>query len=189
MKRIAIFASGSGTNAEKIIQHFKNSELAEVSLIVSNKKDAFVLKRAETIGIATKLIKGKKELASLEFAEFLQEEKIDLIVLAGFLMLIPTILIAYFPDRIINIHPALLPKYGGKGMYGNFVHQAVFDAKEKKTGITIHYVNAQYDEGTIIAQESCKLEVEDSVETISKKVRGLEHTYYPLIIEKLLQKI
>ncbi len=186
MKRIAIFASGSGSNAEKIIKYFASNAEVEISLVVSNKADAFVLERARKYNIDTKLISGKKELKSLAFAEFLQDKHIDLIVLAGFLLLIPSLLISYFPKRIINVHPALLPKYGGKGMYGMHVHKAVVLNKETESGITVHYVNARYDEGQHILQASCELTPTDTAEAVAKKVQKLEHLYFPIAIEQVL---
>ena len=185
MKNIAILASGNGSNAEQIIRHFEGSEKAQIILIASNKKDAYVLERAKNHQIAH-LCFSRTELEQGKLRDLLIERDIDLIVLAGFLLKIPEHLIEAFPDRIINIHPALLPKYGGKGMYGSFVHQAVKDNKEERTGITIHYVNQHYDEGTVIFQESVSLLPEDSPETIAQKVHELEHKYFPKVIESLL---
>jgi len=189
LKRIAIFASGSGSNAEKIIEHFSTKTNVEVCLVVSNKADAFVLERAKKFNIETKLIGSKKELASIGFAEYLQDKSIDLIVLAGFLILIPKLLLSYFPDRIINIHPSLLPKYGGKGMYGKYVHEAVVASGVKESGITIHYVNAKYDEGRTIIQAKCSIENGDTWEKLSKKIQMLEHLYYPIAIEQVLTEL
>jgi len=156
-KRIAIFASGSGTNAENIITYFQDSEVAEVVLVLSNKKDAKVLERAEKLNVDAVFFM-KDELYSEEgILRVLKELDTDLIVLAGFLLKFPELIIAEFPNRIINIHPALLPKYGGKGMYGSIVHEAVVKNKEQETGITIHFVNENYDEGTIISQKKVAL--------------------------------
>lgn len=182
-KRVAILASGSGTNAEKIFEHFQNHPSVEVVLLISNRKKAFVHQRAQRFGIPSITFNRVDFYESDLILKGLQAEKIDLIVLAGFLWLIPENLIAAFPNKIINIHPALLPKYGGKGMYGMHVHEAVKNAGEKESGITIHYVNAAYDEGAIIAQYSCPIESNDSPEDIAKKVQKLEHTFYPKVIE------
>ena len=185
-KRIAIFASGSGTNAENIITYFQDSEVAEVVLVLSNKKDAKVLERAEKLNVDVVFF-TKDELYSEEgILRVLKELDTDLIVLAGFLLKFPELIIAEFPNRIINIHPALLPKYGGKGMYGSYVHQAVKNNNDSSTGITIHLVNQHYDEGKVIFQKSVAVSPEDSPEDIAKKVHVLEHKYYPKVIESLL---
>jgi len=183
MKRIAIFASGNGTNAQKIITHFKHNENAKVSLVCSNNKDAFVLERARKLKVKTITFTKEQLYNSNIVHDALIDEKIDLIVLAGFLLLIPGNILKRFPQRIVNIHPALLPKYGGKGMYGNFVHEAVINAGEKESGISIHYVNEKYDEGQIIYQAKCNLESDETPETLAKKVHQLEYQYYPVIIE------
>jgi len=186
MKNIAIFASGSGTNTEKIIAHFQNNEEIKIVLIVSNKADAFVLKRAEKNKIPTLILKREEFYETENIVDRLKSYSIDLIVLAGFMWLIPTSLIRAFPDKIINIHPALLPKFGGKGMYGLHVHEAVLNAKEKETGITIHYVNERYDEGKMIFQTQCNISKNDTPETLAEKVHQLEYEHYPLVIEILL---
>ena len=186
MKHIAIFASGSGTNTEKIITCFQNNEEIKIALIVSNKTDAFVLKRAEKNKIPTLILKREEFYETENIVDELNNYKIDLIVLAGFMWLVPTSLIRAFPDKIINIHPALLPKFGGKGMYGLHVHRAVLNAKEKETGITIHYVNERYDEGKTIFQTRCTINKDDTPETLAEKVHQLEYEHYPLIIERLL---
>lgn len=185
MKKIAVLASGSGSNAESIILHFKDSKKARVSLVASNKPEAFVLERAKKHLIPYFSFR-KLDLEGGSVRDLLVQNKIDLVVLAGFLLKIPDNLIESFPDSIINIHPALLPKFGGKGMYGSFVHQAVKDLGEKKSGITIHYVNPHYDEGKIIFQKSVDILPEDSPEDIAKKVQVLEHKYFPKVIESLL---
>ena len=185
LKNIAVLASGNGSNAEEIIRHFKDSEKARVVLVASNKKDAYVLERAKNHDIPHVWF-NRADLEEGRLKERLVAMKIDLVVLAGFLLKIPEHLIEAYPDRIINIHPALLPKYGGKGMYGSFVHQAVKDNKDEITGITIHYVNRHYDEGAIIFQESVALSPDDSPETIAEKVHALEHKYFPKVIESLL---
>ena len=184
--RIAIFASGTGTNAKKIIEHFEDRDEVEVALVLSNKPKAFVLTMANNLNIPTKIIKRNEFYHSQESLELLRAHKIDLIVLAGFLWLIPENLTRNYNGRIVNIHPALLPKYGGKGMYGMNVHKAVYEAKEKESGITIHYVNENYDEGQIIFQAHCQIDEEDEPIDISKKVQKLEHKYYPFIVDKLL---
>ncbi|MEP7171579.1 MAG: phosphoribosylglycinamide formyltransferase [Bacteroidota bacterium] len=186
MKHIAIFASGEGTNAENIIRNFLNRKDIGVTMVFSDQKNAGVLKRAAKLNIPV-CVFGKHELSETdEVLQLLKELKIDLIVLSGFLKLIPEKIIKEFKGRIINIHPALLPKYGGKGMYGMKVHQAVYDAKEKETGITIHHVNEKFDEGEIIFQEKFSLDENDSVEKILEKIRKLELVRYPKVIEKLL---
>jgi phosphoribosylglycinamide formyltransferase 1 len=185
-KSIIIFASGNGSNAEAIIQHFKNTEIAHVALIVCNNMTAGVLEIAQNHNIPF-LIINKKTIEEPLIITQLNDYKPDLLVLAGFLWKIPDQLMAEFPNKIINIHPALLPKFGGKGMYGLHVHAAVLAAKETETGITIHYVNEQYDEGALILQAHCPLSNSESVTSISKKVNRLEHTYYPITIELLLK--
>lgn len=189
MKNIAIFASGDGSNAQRIIDHFRTSKKARVSLVVSNNPSAFVLERAKNEKIPTFLINRERFWGSNEVVDHLKARNIDLVVLAGFLWLIPQNLIKAFPNRIINIHPALLPKYGGKGMYGLNVHRAVCQAGEKETGITIHYVNEHYDSGKIILQERCKVEEGDTPEQISAKVRELEHRHYPGVIEQVIDSM
>ena len=170
MLNIAIFASGGGSNAEAIIQHLKDHSNLSVKLIVSNRKDAGVLSRANQHGIDTFVFNRQEFRENKNITTKLASSKIDLIVLAGFLWLIPKYLIEAFPNKVINIHPALLPKYGGKGMYGHHVHQAVFDNKEKESGLTIHYVNQHYDEGNIILQARCRLVSTDQPEDIARKV-------------------
>lgn len=187
MLRIIIFASGSGTNAENIIEYFKNSTLAEVSYVISNNENAGVLDRAKKLNIPSRVF-SKKEMATDTFLNFLDEHA-DFIVLAGFLLKIPDEMISLFPNTIINIHPALLPKYGGKGMYGMHVHRAVVANKEPETGITIHYVNEQYDEGTIIFQKTVALDHNDTPEDVAAKIHVLEQENFPKVIEKLLKAI
>ncbi len=188
MKRIAIFASGSGTNAEAIMKHFEGSNLAKVCLLVSNKADAYALKRAAQFKVPTFTVHQKEDFASRQFVKFLKKAyKIDLIILAGYLWLIPKELILEYPNKIVNIHPALLPDYGGKGMYGDRVHEAVVANKEKESGITIHYVNENYDEGHTIYQESFKLKKDETPETLASKIHELEHKIYPHVIEQLIR--
>ena len=187
-KRIVIFASGSGTNAENIIKYFQRTQFAEVVRVLSNKKDAKVLERAEKLDVNTGFF-TKDELFSEEgVLKTLKKTKPDIIVLAGFLLKFPEIILKEFPNKVINVHPALLPKYGGKGMYGNHVHQAVLENKETESGITIHYVNEKYDEGEVIAQFETQLTPDDSMETLKKKIQQLEHEHFPKVIDQLLSK-
>jgi phosphoribosylglycinamide formyltransferase-1 len=186
-KKIAIFGSGTGTNAQKIIDHGKQtSSLFEVSLIACNKPDAGILQIAEKEDIPSILIDKEQFYQGDGYTRILKVKNIRLIVLAGFLWKIPQKLIDAFPRRIINIHPALLPKYGGQGMYGKHVHQAVLDNKEKESGITIHYVDEHYDNGDIILQEKCTVLETDTSATLAERVSRLEHEYYPQLIERLL---
>ena len=187
-KKIAVFASGSGTNAEKIFQFFQNHEQAEVSLLCCNKKNAFVLERGEKFNIPALVFNRNTFYDTGEVTDRLKAEGIDLVVLAGFMWLVPQNMVTSFPNQIINIHPALLPKYGGKGMYGMHVHEAVKAAGEQESGITIHYVNEHYDEGAHIAQFACHLEPADSPSDIAAKVQKLEHENYPKVIENLVLK-
>lgn len=187
MKNIAIFASGSGTNAENIANYFKNSSDVNVALIVSNKKDAFVLERAEKLNIESVYFSKNDFENTNEVLDLLRRKQIDFIVLAGFLLKVPGNLLEAYPDKIVNIHPALLPKYGGKGMYGDAVHKAVVEAGETESGITIHYVNENYDEGAIIFQAKCEVLADDTYEDVAKKVHILEYMHFPVIIEKLLR--
>jgi phosphoribosylglycinamide formyltransferase 1 len=186
MKRIAIFASGSGTNAQRIIEHFAGNDAVSVSLVLTNKPDAFVLERARKFNVPTHVFDRKRFYETREVLTLLQSENIDLIVLAGFLWLIPQYLIKAFPGRIINIHPALLPDYGGKGMYGEKVHRAVIESGDKKSGITIHFVDELYDHGSIIFQATCDIDRDETPGSLAEKVHKLEHQYYPLIIEQIL---
>ncbi|TAL61614.1 MAG: phosphoribosylglycinamide formyltransferase [Bacteroidetes bacterium] len=189
MRNIAIFASGSGTNAENIIQYFSNRNTAKVSLVLSNKRQALVLKRAEALKIRTVFFEHKEFYVTGKVLRYLALYKIDFIVLAGFLWLVPENIIEQYPERIINIHPALLPAYGGKGMYGDTVHKAVIGNRDKKSGITIHYVNKLYDKGDIVFQKQCKVDPADTPESLAVKVHALEYAHYPRIIEKLVVKL
>lgn len=186
MKRIAIFASGSGSNAERISQHFSDHADVEVTLILTNNPAAGVIARARQLHIPVVVFDKKTFVDSKRIVELLQRQQIDLIVLAGFLMLVPATLIRAFPRRIINIHPALLPKYGGPGMYGEHVHEAVAAAGEVESGITIHYVDERYDEGEIIYQASCTLENTDRAADIAEKVLRLEHAHFPSVVDDVL---
>jgi phosphoribosylglycinamide formyltransferase 1 len=187
---IAVFASGSGSNAENLIHYFKNHAWAEVTLIVCNNPDAYVLKRAAKLGVESIITDRAQWKNPDELVKELRKRDIGLIVLAGFLWLIPEPLIDAFPHRIINIHPALLPKYGGKGMYGDAVHHAVKANKETETGITVHFVNAHYDEGDIIFQKSTGIDPDThSHEEIASKVHDLEYEWYPKVVEDLVIKL
>ena len=186
MNKIAIFASGSGTNAENIIKFFKENKKNEISLIFSNNKNAYVIQRAINHDIKYHIFSRPEFYQSQKVLELLKENKIDFIVLAGFLWMIPDYLIDTYPDKIINIHPALLPKYGGKGMYGRHVHESVIANKEIESGITIHYVNKEYDKGNIIFQAKCNVLHTDTPDDVAKKVHKLEYAHFPKIIEKLL---
>ncbi|HEY0299116.1 MAG TPA: phosphoribosylglycinamide formyltransferase [Arachidicoccus sp.] len=184
--KIAIFASGAGSNAEKIIEHFQNSSIAHVKLILCNKENAGVLNIAKKNNIKSVLIDKTAFFHSDKYVTFLSNEQIDLIILAGFLWKIPANLIGAFAERIINIHPALLPKYGGKGMYGHFVHEAVIAAHEEKSGITIHLVDELYDHGKHLLQAECTLQSDETPETLAKKIHELEHKYFPKAIEDFI---
>ena len=186
---IAIFASGAGSNAQKIIDHFRNSTLARIALIVCNKKKAGVLEIAEKEQIPALVIEKEKFFLGDGYLNDLIEKKIDFIVLAGFLWKIPGSLLKAFPKRIINIHPALLPKYGGQGMYGDRVHESVLTANEKESGITIHYVDEHYDHGDIILQIKCPILDGDTPEILARRIHALEHANYPVIIEELVKQL
>jgi len=184
---ISIFASGAGTNAQKLIDHFKNDNLIKIVLIVCNKKDAGVLRIAEKENISSIFIE-RKNFYEDGYVAALEHYNINWIVLAGFLWKVPLMLIKKFNSRIINIHPALLPKFGGKNMYGNFVHEAVIKNKETESGITIHYVDEIYDNGKIIFQEKCIIDENETPESLAEKIHVLEHEHYPTIIESLIKK-
>jgi len=188
INKLAIFASGSGTNAENISRFFTHHPTAEVSLILTNRKDAGVILRAEKLGIPYKVFTREEFYDTEKVMSYLSEYKIDLIILAGFLWLIPKNLIEAYPGRIVNIHPALLPRYGGKGMYGMRVHETVIANKDAESGITIHYVNEVYDAGNIIFQKKCKVSPGETPESLAAKVHTLEYKYYPRIIEKLVRR-
>lgn len=183
--KIAILASGSGSNAENIIHFFANNTKFEFPLIVSNKSDAFVHERAKKLQVPTFTFSREDFSTGEKILTLLKQYKIDCIVLAGFLLKIPTVLIDAFPQKIINIHPALLPKYGGKGMYGHHVHEAVKESGDTESGISIHYVNSNYDEGNIIFQAKCPVLPTDSPDMIAKKVHALEYEYFPKVIAEL----
>lgn len=186
MKRIAIFASGNGTNAETIAGYFRNNNNIRVEMILSNRADAFVLERAKNLEIESGVFSRADLKDPGKLAQNLINKKIDLIVLAGFLWLIPPGLLKAFSRKIINIHPALLPKYGGKNMYGMRVHEAVIEAGEKESGITIHFVDEIYDHGKVIFQAKCSVEPNDTPESLAAKIHELEYKHYPEVIEQLL---
>lgn len=189
MTNFAIFASGNGTNAENIMQYFKDHEHIRCGLIVSNKKNAPVLERAAKHNIPSAYIPTRDFRENPEKAiDILETYNIDFIVLAGFMVLVPSAIIQRYPNKIINIHPALLPEYGGKGMYGDNVHQAIIQANEKQSGISIHYVNEKYDDGQVIFQAACPVSKDDTVESLKEKVHQLEYEHYPPIIEQAIRE-
>lgn len=186
MKKIIVFASGSGSNAENIIQYFEKTEMAKVVLVLTNNAAAKVIQRAENHNIPVEIF-TKNDLNEGKVLQMLNKLSPDLIVLAGFLLQFPKSIIEVYPTSIINIHPALLPNYGGKGMYGMHIHNAVIENKEKETGITIHYVNENYDEGAIIFQQKVALEDNDTAETVAAKIHVLEQQYFPAVLAKVLE--
>jgi phosphoribosylglycinamide formyltransferase-1 len=187
MKRIAIFASGNGTNAQNIIEYFKDNPEVVISLVLSNNSDAFVLERAKRFSVPVFTFDRFTFNETTEVVDKLKKYSIDLIVLAGFLWLVPKYLIERYPGRIINIHPALLPKYGGKGMYGMRVHEKVIESGDPESGITIHYVNEKYDDGAVIFQAKCRIDDGDTPELLAGKVHKLEYENFPRIIGQLLE--
>lgn len=186
MKKIAIFASGSGSNAENISRYFFNSETVNVALVLSNRPTAAVHGRVKALDVPSFSFTHEEFSTGEKIASLLSEHNIDLVVLAGFMSRISDSLLKAYPNKIINIHPALLPKFGGKGMYGIHVHEAVIAATETQSGITIHYINEHYDEGEIIFQTSCPVYPTDTPETLAERIHSLEYKYYPEVIEKLL---
>ena len=187
--RIAVFASGAGSNAQALITFFRNSELATVALIVCNKPGAGVISIAEKEAVPVLLIEKEAFFRGDAYLPILKKEAIDFIVLAGFLWKIPQTLIEAYPKRIVNLHPALLPKYGGKGMYGRFVHEAVLNSGELETGITIHYVDELYDNGDVIFQTACPVLPGDGPADISDRIHRLEHIHYPRVVEDVLKQL
>jgi phosphoribosylglycinamide formyltransferase-1 len=185
--RLAIFASGNGGNAENITRYFfENNDIKPV-IILSNKKEAFVHERARDLGIPSFTFSKNEFDEGTKIVSILHEYEVDFVVLAGFLLKISQPILDAFPDKIVNIHPALLPKFGGKGMYGSYVHRAVVEAGERESGITIHYVNENYDEGGVIFQASCEVLASDTGDDVGRKVSELEYAYYPRVIEKVLK--
>ena len=188
MNNIAILASGSGTNTENIIRYFSNHPLIRVTLVATDNPNAYVIERAKTSAVPV-VVFSMEELRNGVLLNILKLNNIDLIVLAGFIKLVPEQVVNAFPGRIVNIHPALLPAYGGKGMYGNNVHEAVLANGERESGITIHYVNNRYDEGDIIFQAKCEVNPSDTPDTLAQKVHVLEYQHYPRVIESLLTSL
>lgn len=186
MKRFAILASGNGSNAEHIVRFFRENGNAEVACIITNRPDAYVLTRAESLGIPSKVFARDSFASGLEILAFLEKQGVVAIVLAGFLLKIPQLLIDAFPGRIINIHPALLPKHGGKGMYGMKVHEAVINSGDRHSGISIHLVNAHYDEGEILLQMKCEVKPDDDPVSLAARIHELEYCYYPPTIARFL---
>ena len=189
MKKIAIFASGSGSNAENIAHFFNGNEEVEISLIVCNKPDAFVLERAKKLGIPAKIIRGAEMSDEATVMSLMSEYQIDFIVLAGYLLRIPEYLVKAYPNAIVNIHPALIPLHCGKGMYGDRVHEDVIACGDKESGITIHYVNEQYDAGDIIFQAKCPVEPGDNAHDVATKVHALEYAHFPRVIAETIAKL
>lgn len=189
MKRIAIFASGNGSNAERLTKYFSGNTDVEISLILTNRSDAGVIERAKNLGVKSVVFNRGDFVEDGMVDVLLHHHSIDFVILAGFLWLIPDFMINNFPNKIVNIHPALLPKYGGKGMFGMNVHKAVINAGEKQSGISIHYVNSKYDEGQIIFQATVDIEDNETAETLAGKIHELEYEHFPLIIEETLLSI
>jgi len=189
MKNIAIFASGSGTNAENLIRFFRTSPFGKVRTVLSNQADAGVIDRAQSLEVESLVFTREQFYNTHEVLDLLMERDINYIVLAGFLWLVPEYLLLPFENKIVNIHPALLPKYGGKGMYGSRVHRAVIEAGESESGISIHYVNPKYDEGDIIFQASCDIEPGESPDSLAKKIHELEYEFFPTVVENLLKNL
>lgn len=186
MRKIAILASGEGTNAERIIRYFLEKRTAEVALVITNKAQAGVLKRTERLGVPSLVIPAGG-FAEGEALQVLRRYEIDFIVLAGFLLKVPDGILHDYPNKIVNIHPALLPKFGGKGMYGSRVHEAVIEAGEKESGITIHYIDEHYDEGRVIFQATCPVLPDDIAETLAARVHALEYEHFPRVIEEIIK--
>ncbi|MBP9790018.1 MAG: phosphoribosylglycinamide formyltransferase [Bacteroidia bacterium] len=189
MKRLAIFASGSGTNAENISLHFSGNPNISVEVIITNNPEAGVIQRAKKLNIPFEVVTRKEFSDSTKVVKLLEDYKIDVIVLAGFLLLVPVALIEDYKDRIINIHPALLPLFGGKGFYGANVHQKVIETKSLISGITIHHVNEFFDDGEIIFQAACHIAKDDTPESLAEKIHDLEKMYFPVVIEKFVQQL
>ncbi len=184
--KIALFASGSGSNVENIVRYFAGKKTVEFPLILSNKQDAFVHERAKMLGVPSVTFSRDEFADGRKIVSLLDKYEVDFIVLAGFLLKVSLPILEAYPNKIINIHPALLPKFGGKGMYGHHVHQAVVDAGETQSGITIHYVNEHYDEGNIIFQATCEVSNDDTPDRVADKVHVLEYLHFPKIIEDVI---
>jgi phosphoribosylglycinamide formyltransferase 1 len=186
MEKIAIFASGSGTNAQRIIEYFQSNPNIRVAIVLSNNPQAFVLERSQRLGVTSIVFSRHDFYETSKIIDLLNDYQVKFLVLAGFLWLVPDNILKAYPGKILNIHPALLPKYGGKGMYGMKVHAAVIASGEKESGISIHSVNANYDEGQILFQARCKVNLEDTPESLAVKIHALEYEYYPRVIEKVV---
>jgi phosphoribosylglycinamide formyltransferase-1 len=186
MKKLCVFASGAGSNAENLIRYFQKNKTAEVTLIVTNRADAGVNEVARKLGVEVFYCNRDYFSNPAGLTSLLTQKGIDLVILAGFLWLLPACLIQAYPNKIINIHPSLLPKYGGKGMFGEHVHKAVIAAGEKESGITIHYVNERYDQGSILLQARCPVEPGETLLSLSRKVLMLEHRFFPPLVESLV---
>lgn len=184
--RIAIFGSGNGTNAQRITEYFAENPEVEVNTIITNKKDAYIVQRAKNLGVDCVYFSRHDFFETDNVLNYLKERNIDYVILAGFLWLVPQNLLSAFPKRIINIHPALLPKYGGKGMFGEHVHEAVIANHETQSGITIHFVDEHYDRGTTIFQATCDIAPDDTPDTLAQKIHKLEHEHFPKVIEKVV---
>ena len=189
MKNIAIFASGSGTNAENLIKFFRTSPFGKIKVVLTNRPDAGVIDRAQSLEIESIVFTREQFYNSEVVLDLLIERDIEYIILAGFLWLVPDYLLLPFENKIVNIHPALLPKYGGKGMYGSRVHKAVIDAGDAESGITIHHVNQDYDEGDIIYQARCDIEAGETPDSLARKIHELEYTHFPTVVESLLKEL
>lgn len=187
--KIAILVSGVGTNAINIIEYFEKNSVAGVALVVSNKTDALVVEKAQNKGVKTIVFNNESFKKSGEVLDYLRSEAIDFIVLAGFLVKIPSDIIHAYPNKIVNLHPSLLPKFGGQGMYGNHVHRAVIKAQESESGISIHFVNEEYDEGAIIFQAKVSVEKIDTFKLLSQKIQQLEHRFFPKVIEQVIKSL
>ena len=186
--KIAILVSGTGTNAINIIEYFEKNSVAEVVLVISNKTDALAIEKAQNKGVKTVVFNNDSFKKNGMVLDYLMSQSIDFIVLAGFLIKVPNDITHAYPNKIVNLHPSLLPKYGGKGMYGDYVHRAVIEAQESESGISIHFVNEEYDEGAIIFQAKVSVEKGDSVEVLAQKIQQLEHRFFPKVIEQVISK-
>ena len=186
--KVAIFVSGTGSNAVNIIEYFEKSSVAEIVLVISNKADALAVRKAQNKGVKAVVFNNESFKKNGVVLNYLRSVAIDFVVLAGFLMKVPSDIIHAYPNKIINLHPSLLPKYGGKGMYGKRVHSAVIEAQESESGISIHFVNEEYDEGAIIFQAKVSVEKGESVEVLAQKIQQLEHRFFPKVIEQVINK-
>lgn len=188
MNNIAIFASGNGSNAQRIAEYFRSSGDINISIIISNNKDAYVLERAHSLGLPALVFSSAEFRETSQVLKTLRDYSTDYIILAGFLLLVPEEIIKCYPGRILNIHPALLPKYGGKGMYGHHVHQAVIDSGDKESGISIHIVNERFDEGNLVFQAVCPVIPGDTADSLASRVHQLEYLHFPRVIEEYIRR-